>query len=162
MVITPLSKRTIFVVSSVLLSSVLVVSFVARQESSKVTGSSRRSLGVRIRQRLRYAVADPVDFTKKQFQGGIGIILVPQTGLPVIGSVLPESPAHRAGLLEGDTILKINGVLTTNKPTAQVVSEIKGITAGFVTLTVQRNGSNCEYTIQRSSWYSLEQRNLGR
>jgi S1-C subfamily serine protease len=156
-----MSKRTMLV-SSILLLLVLVLSFLALQhrESKNGTGPSRRSRGVSLRKTLRYAVADPVNFTKKQFQGGIGITLVPQTGLPVIGSVLAESPAHRAGILEGDTILKVNGVLTTNKPPAQVASEIKGITAGFVTLTVQRNGSNCEYTIQRSSWNNLEQRNL--
>ena len=159
-----MSKRTILVMSSVLLLSALVLSFLSLQhwESSNVTGSSRRSLGVSLKKTLRSAIADPVEFTKKQFQGGIGITVnpVPQAGLPVITSVLPESPAHRAGLSEGDMILKVNGVLTTNKPPAQVASEIKGITAGFVKLTVQRSGSNCDYTIQRSSWNSLERRNL--
>src|SRR6185295_17632567 len=119
---------------SVLILSAAVLSFLTFQhgESSKVTGSSRGLRGVSLNKTLGSAVAHPVDFTKKQFQGGIGITLnpVPLRGLPVIVNVIPESPADRAGLSEGDVILKVNGVLTINKPSAQVASEIKGITAG--------------------------------
>jgi len=159
-----MSKRTILIVLFVVALSVLVwfLLILQRREPRYVTGSSYRAHRVSPEKTVRSALADPVDFTKKRVTGGIGIILTTdqQTSLPAIAVVLPDSPAHTAGLSEGDLILKVNGIGTTNKPLVQVASDVKGITAGFVTLTVQRNGSNGDYTIQRSSWNSLEQKNL--
>ena len=126
------------------------------------SGTSHGSRSVSLKSTVRSALANPVEFAKKRLTGGIGVTMTtdPQSGLPAIGNVLRNSPAHKAGLLERDVVLKIDGFPTTSKPLTLIASEIRGITAGKVTLTVQRSGStNRDYTIQRNFWNTMEQNN---
>jgi S1-C subfamily serine protease len=106
------------------------------------------------------AVSGTVEFVKSRVTGGVGVALYVDTAtrLPKINSVLPGSPAERAGLLPGDIIVKVGDRATTNLPLLEVVNTIRGFTGGTATLTVQRPGSttNLTFSVHRSSWSSLE------
>lgn len=107
---------------------------------------------------VQSAITNPVSFAKSRFTGGIGALLLadPTTGAPVIHEVIPGSPAQVAGLRDGDVILKVGDVPTTGKPLAQIVSSIRGIPGGSVTLTIQRPGStNLECILHRISWKTM-------
>jgi carboxyl-terminal processing protease len=78
------------------------------------------------------------------------------SGLPKVVAVLRGSPAESAGLRAGDLILNVDEQATAGQSLAQVTEEIRGLTLGPVTLTVQRPGStNLVITMSRSSWNSL-------
>ncbi len=71
-------------------------------------------------------------------KNGIGVLPVVPAVKPVIGKVLPNSPAERAGLKPGDVILKINGVEITRWE--QVVRTIGESNGKEVELLILRNG----------------------
>lgn len=61
----------------------------------------------------------------------------PQIASPVVGEVLAESPAQKAGLLKNDTIIQINDhKITTWKEMAKIISEAEG----SLSLQVNRDG----------------------
>jgi membrane-associated protease RseP (regulator of RpoE activity) len=104
------------------------------------------------------AITHPVAFAENHFTGGIGAILGvdSQSGLAAIRQVVNGSPAQKAGLSNGDVIIKINGTATTGKSLKQIVDEIRGFPGGRITLTVQRVGTtNLEMTLFRRSWSGL-------
>ncbi len=109
-------------------------------------------------EQLRSAVAKSESFVKNHVTGGVGAVLTVDgtTGLPRIASVLPGSPAETAGLLAGDTIVRINESPTAGQKLAQVVDAIRGFSAGEVTVTVQRaDSTNLTFVIHRASWSAL-------
>ncbi len=71
-------------------------------------------------------------------KNGIGVLPVVPAVKPVIGKVLPNSPADRAGLKPGDVILKINGEEITRWE--QVVRTIGESNGKEVELLILRNG----------------------
>jgi regulator of sigma E protease len=61
----------------------------------------------------------------------------PQVASPVIGEVLADSPAQKAGLLKNDTILQINDqAIKTWKEMAEIISSAEGT----LSLQVDREG----------------------
>lgn len=80
--------------------------------------------------------------------GGVGLQLAdPQEGVlyPIIESVIPESPAQRAGLQEGDGVVEIAGEATVADGSARAVakawhSRLRGATGTRLALTVIRQG----------------------
>jgi membrane-associated protease RseP (regulator of RpoE activity) len=104
------------------------------------------------------AAANSLAAIKRVFTGGVGLQLTVDgsAGLPRVVGVLRGSPAESAGLRAGDVILNVDDRATAGQPLAQVMEEIRGLTLGRVTLTVQRPGStNLVITMSRSSWNSL-------
>jgi carboxyl-terminal processing protease len=70
---------------------------------------------------------------------GIGVRLRgPQ---PTVQEVFPRSPAERAGLQPGDTIIAVNGQLTTDMKLADVVRLVRGDEGTALVLGVQRANS---------------------
>lgn len=106
------------------------------------------------------AVSGTVEFVKSRVTGGVGVALTLDTATrsPKVNSVLPGSPAERAGLLPGDIIVKVGDRATAGLPLTQVVDAIRGFTGGTATLTVQRPGSttNLTFSIHRTSWNALQ------
>jgi membrane-associated protease RseP (regulator of RpoE activity) len=83
-----------------------------------------------------------------QSRGMLGIMTEPvRTGAQpsrqrVVSDVVPASPAQRAGLVPGDTILRVNGL-----PATEHVMGAPFEPGDTVTLTVRRNGAEREVTV---------------
>jgi carboxyl-terminal processing protease len=74
---------------------------------------------------------------------GIGVRL--QGALTTIVEVFPDSPASRAGLQPGDTIIAVNGQLTSDLKLAEVVKLVRGPEGAPLVLGVQRaNGGGVD------------------
>lgn len=85
----------------------------------------------------------------KQFQhqnkgkfGGVGIRIrvEERSGLFLVESPMPGTPAYEAGVMAGDLILKVDGKATENQPTKKVVEMIQGDPGTEVTLTILHEG----------------------
>jgi len=72
---------------------------------------------------------------------GIGAEMDIVNGAPVIEVVIPGSPAEKAGLLSGDTVLDVNGVSTAGQDIDTVVAKIRGDAGTTVKLSIQRAGT---------------------
>ena len=86
--------------------------------------------------------------------GGVGIQMGidPRTGLPLVISPMVGTPAHEAGVLAGDIIVKIDDKPTESMRYNEVVRMIQGEPGTKVTLTVVHEGSRStdSYTITRA------------
>ena len=88
--------------------------------------------------------------TSGRFSGvGLTVSEVPR-GLRVSG-VIEDSPAQRAGILEGDFVTAVNGKSIAGTDSNISVARIKGDPGTKVTLTVERpsNGSKKDYELTR-------------
>ncbi|MCX6740445.1 MAG: S41 family peptidase [Candidatus Parcubacteria bacterium] len=83
---------------------------------------------------------------------GIGAEIAVKNDKITIVAPLPDSPAEKAGLLSGDTILAIDGADTSGMSLDFAVSKIRGPKGTEVNLLIGRNGINDpkEYKIIRS------------
>ena len=73
---------------------------------------------------------------------GLGIELKAGDGALVIVRVIPESPAHRGGVLDNDRILAVDGQSTESLSTDQAASLLQGESGGVVNLTVLTPGTD--------------------
>lgn len=71
---------------------------------------------------------------------GIGAEIESKDGGIVVVAPLPDSPAEKAGIRNGDKILAIDGLDTTGMATDEAVKHIRGEKGTIVTLTVTRDG----------------------
>jgi carboxyl-terminal processing protease len=72
---------------------------------------------------------------------GIGAFLHQEDGAVSIERVMPGLPADKAGIMDGDQILAINGERTAGLSLEQAVRRIKGPKGTTVTLTVERKAA---------------------
>lgn len=116
---------------------------------------------------LLNALDDPYScyYTKEEFAvllessngvySGIGAMVTQNTSTGVISivKVFTGGPAHKAGILPGDLIYKIEDEEVTGLELAQVVSTMKGKTGTKVTIEVVREGvpEPIEYVITRGT-----------
>lgn len=70
--------------------------------------------------------------------GGIGVMLQFDAGRVLIDSVLPDSPAARAGIKNGDVIVRIDQALVAAMDEAEVVERLRGRVSSQVKLTLTR------------------------
>ncbi len=93
------------------------------------------------------------DFEKSMTQqfSGIGVEISKATGVLKIGSLLPDTPAYRAGLDADDEILNVNGEPTDKMSIYCAVQKITGPKGTKVTITVRRpsTGKTWDVTIVR-------------
>lgn len=84
------------------------------------------------------------DFKKSMTQqfSGIGVEISKTTGVLKIGSLLPDSPAYRAGLDADDEIIAVNGEATEPMTIFCAVDKITGPKGTKVQLTIRRPVSN--------------------
>lgn len=83
--------------------------------------------------------------------GGIGAYLQQEaaTGEVIIERVMPERPAEKAGVQDGDVIAAVDGESTAGLSLAQCVRRIKGPKGSTVTLTVRRKAQILDIAIVR-------------
>jgi carboxyl-terminal processing protease len=83
---------------------------------------------------------DVRDFEKSMTQqfSGIGVEISKETGVLKIASLLPDTPAYRAGLDANDEILAVNGEPTEKLSIFCAVEKITGPKGTKVTLTMRR------------------------
>lgn len=81
---------------------------------------------------------------------GIGVWLKQKGEDLEIVSVLPSTPAVRAGLRRGDVIRRINGAQVTELTSDEAVTRIKGPKGTEVTLGIERKGRTIEFTLTRA------------
>jgi carboxyl-terminal processing protease len=99
---------------------------------------------------------------------GIGVQLSTANSNPVVGTVIPGTPAEAAGLQRGDWIKDVNGTTTAGETVDQVVAQVRGPEGQPVTLTIGRTGvADFDVTIVRRkfdlplvSWTMVPGRNI--
>ena len=67
----------------------------------------------------------------------------------VIGRVFESSPAEKAGLMENDLLLKVNGVDIEGRSLSNIADTVKGEKDTTVRITISRDGEEKEITITR-------------
>lgn len=80
---------------------------------------------------------------------GIGTVLDTFEDTYVIIGIIKNSPADKAGLKIGDTILTIDGKSFTEGQIEQLIDAIKGPAGTQVKIEIDRNGSKMTFTITR-------------
>ncbi|MFD2783903.1 S41 family peptidase [Hymenobacter rubripertinctus] len=79
--------------------------------------------------------------------GGIGAVVVKRNGKTVVQAAYEGYPAQKAGLLPGDEILNINGVIVDKKSNADISKLLKGQANSVVKLMVTRYGQDAPVEI---------------
>lgn len=72
---------------------------------------------------------------------GVGITISPKNDLLTIVAVREDGPAARAGVLPGDEILKINGILTKDVGLTEAVNLLRGKPGEKLKLTLNRSAT---------------------
>lgn len=80
-------------------------------------------------------------------EAAIGLVLDNMNGLPVVISAIEGSPAHRANIQTGDTLIKIDGQSTKGMSTLQVTQRLRGKPGTPVTITIKSHDHNQPSTI---------------
>ena len=83
------------------------------------------------------AYRDLMTETQGEF-GGLGIEIIPEEGLIKIVSPIEDTPAYKAGIKNGDVIVKIDDAQVQGMSSTEAVSKMRGAPNTFVTLTVIR------------------------
>jgi len=93
---------------------------------------------------------DMRDETRSEF-GGLGIVVSTKDGIISIVTPMEDSPSFRAGILPGDQILRINGLVTDRMKVQDALQLLRGDPGQKVTLTIYRPSTKetKEYTLQR-------------
>jgi carboxyl-terminal processing protease len=93
----------------------------------------------------RFLTPDEVKAERSALRGqfdGIGAEVNVRNGRPVVVAPLEDSPAERAGLLAGDTIMTVDGVDVTSYTLTELVTKVRGARGTPVTLTVLHPGDS--------------------
>jgi carboxyl-terminal processing protease len=90
--------------------------------------------------------------TKGEF-GGLGIEITIRDGLLVVVAPMEGSPAERAGVRNGDTIVKIEGRFTKEFSLVDAVKRLRGPKGTPITISISRKGATnlTEITIVRDN-----------
>ena len=82
---------------------------------------------------------------------GIGIQFNVPNDTAIVLSVIPGGPSEKAGLMQGDRIIKVNERVIAGSDTPQdtMVSLMKGPSGTKVTITVNRDGTSIPFEITR-------------
>jgi carboxyl-terminal processing protease len=104
------------------------------------------------------AFLSPDDFKELQVSSngafqGIGIEISSENGRLVVVSPIEDTPAYKAGLKSGDTIIEIDGEPTVELGLNEAVKKIRGPQGSSVTLTILHKGAQqpVDVTIARGT-----------
>ncbi|MBI3619118.1 PDZ domain-containing protein [Candidatus Peregrinibacteria bacterium] len=96
---------------------------------------------------------------RKELRGdvtGIGAEVDQKSGVLVVVSPLPGSPAEKAGIQPGDQILAADGEDLTGLPLDEAVNKVRGPEGSTVKLHILRSGESLDVSIVRASIKLLE------
>lgn len=82
--------------------------------------------------------------------GGIGAEIGNRASRPTVIRTLPDTPAQKAGLQPGDTVIGVNDESTDGWSVSDTVSKIRGEVGTTVKITVLRSGEPKDFTITRA------------
>jgi carboxyl-terminal processing protease len=82
---------------------------------------------------------------------GIGASVLDKDGRIQIASVIPNTPAQRAGMQAGDVIVQVDGESTKGWTSDQAVKKIRGKAGTHVILTLERAGKNLTLDLVRQN-----------
>lgn len=80
--------------------------------------------------------------------GGIGALIRQDSNYVVIAEPYEGFPAHKAGLMAGDKLLKVNGLDVKGKTTSEVSSFLKGQASTKVSMLIQREGTPAPFAVE--------------
>lgn len=88
--------------------------------------------------------------TKGSF-GGLGIEITMKDGVLTVVSPIEDTPAYRAGIQTGDTIVRIENESTKDMSLVDAVKRMRGRPGTNITITIMREGLSepRDYTIER-------------
>ena len=86
-----------------------------------------------------------------QIGGGIGAEIGLRNGKPTIIKPLEDSPAQKAGIKTGETIVKVNDEASSDWSVEKVVSKIRGEVGTSVKLTLLSDGQTREVSVVRQN-----------
>ena len=81
--------------------------------------------------------------------GGIGSLVRSTGDYVVISEVYKGFPADKAGIKPGDLLKKVDGVSLKGLPTDKVSEKLKGNPGTEISVTIDRNGKETEYSLKR-------------
>ena len=84
---------------------------------------------------------------------GVGLYIAQntQTNQIIVVGVIEDSPAHKAGVLVGDIIKKVDDVEYKGDEVTQASNHMKGIAGTKAKLTIERNGNDMDFEMIRST-----------
>src|SRR2546426_685300 len=90
---------------------------------------------------------DPRDFQllredQKGHYYGVGMTVGPRSGKTIVIAPFGASPAHKAGIRPGDTIVEVNDKKTDNLTTTEVAELLKGPRGTRVQIIIVREGAD--------------------
>ncbi len=87
--------------------------------------------------------------------GGIGSLVRKGEDYTVISEVYKGFPADHAGIKPGDLLKKVDGISLKGLSTEQVSEKLKGDAGAEINLTIERNGKEIDYHLQkRENFYT--------
>ena len=80
---------------------------------------------------------------------GIGISYAKYAGVPTVLRVFKDAPADKAGMKEGDQLIKVDGIDVVDKTTDEIREMVLGEEGTIVTITIRREGEEMDLNITR-------------
>ena len=80
---------------------------------------------------------------------GIGISYSKYAGVPTVLRVYKDAPADKAGIQEGDQLIKVDGIDVTEMDTDEIRELVLGEEGTIVTITIRREGEEMDLAITR-------------
>ncbi len=106
---------------------------------------------------LQYLTSDEYKALNESIKGyyeGIGIYVREFNGRPVIVALEDSGPAEKAGIMVGDIILAVDGTNIENRSFIDSVKLVRGTVGSLVSLTISRQGTIQETSIERQKIFS--------
>ena len=91
----------------------------------------------------------------------VGAERVGETAVLYVAQVLPDGPAEKAGLKQGDELTTVDGVAVTGKTYEQVALLVRGEPGSVVKLGVKSEGGSREVSVTRVSGQTLYKGQMG-
>ena len=91
----------------------------------------------------------------------VGAERVGETAVLYVAQVLPDGPAEKAGLKQGDELTTVDGVAVTGKTYEQVALMVRGEPGSVVKLGVKSEGGPREVSVTRVSGQTLYKGQMG-